>query len=348
MGLQCSFKIHDSCEEDPSRRKATIYTNQSCCKSIKNHNHNPTFNGSKVYYYYFLLLLFSTVQEDGSFHNRHCCTEMRCLATLLLLQCIRIPGSHGVKPASDFIQSDALDQGILDWIDSLPNGFFNEKQEFRKVSNEPNSVSGVMAKERIEQGEVLLRVPWSAMITSEDPTESGQLCCGTVASLARELKLGSQSNYAPWISYLQTQSYKQLPSAWSEQGKNILRHIVGGMDVFHPELPPEEPVEWLDNDFQECVGQFGIRDNERFRRAALLTIQRSDDAIIIPGYDLYNHRNGAYLNTETTTYENEYVEVKASRLIEPGEQIHNTYNMCKECRGRWMNYGTPGKYLLRG
>ena len=34
-------------------------------------------------------------------------------------------------------------------------------------------------------------------------------------------------------------------------------------------------------------------------------------------------------------------EVRASRTIEAGEQLYNSYNLCPECQGRYIGYDTP-------
>ena len=57
-------------------------------------------------------------------------------------------------------------------------------------------------------------------------------------------------------------------------------------------------------------------------------------------YDLYNHRNGKYCNTKVRNKEFRTHELWASRTIEAGEQIHNSYNLCAECLGRYVGYGT--------
>lgn len=58
-------------------------------------------------------------------------------------------------------------------------------------------------------------------------------------------------------------------------------------------------------------------------------------------YDMYNHRNGEYLNTALTIYRDESHELRAAKNIKAGDQIHNSYNMCDECEGRAEGYGTP-------
>jgi hypothetical protein len=74
-----------------------------------------------------------------------------------------------------------------------------------------------------------------------------------------------------------------------------------------------------------------------------MIIQRSDDAIMIPAYDAYNHRNGKWQNTKTKIVHGEFHETRASKTIEPGEQILLSYNFCDECDGRAHRYGTAGE-----
>jgi len=57
---------------------------------------------------------------------------------------------------------------------------------------------------------------------------------------------------------------------------------------------------------------------------------------------MYNHRNGKYLNTVYSTSVDKNHVTRASRDIAAGEQIHNSYNQCKECHGRRTGYGTAG------
>ena len=55
-----------------------------------------------------------------------------------------------------------------------------------------------------------------------------------------------------------------------------------------------------------------------------------------------SHRNGWYLNSESNNvHEGEDIEVTAKRYIYAGEQIYTSYNMCEDCGGRALTYGTP-------
>lgn len=98
----------------------------------------------------------------------------------------------------------------------------------------------------------------------------------------------------------------------------------------------------LEYDFHNRCG--GSRRDQLANHAALLVIQRSDDYIMVPGYDLYNHRNGRHHNTEIR-WEHEQPHVtKASRKIKKGEEIFNSYNFCAECEGRVAHYGAAGMH----
>ena len=248
----------------------------------------------------------------------------------------------GVSSASEQPLAKPDDFGILEWIHNSEGGHYNPKQDFRyEIPGDPNSVAGIFANQRINEGEVLCEVPWDKLLKGDDPEEEGQLCCGTGTAAAREMRKGEKSeNYAPYAMYLNAQDYHQLPSAWSDQGKKLLQQIVGG-SVKETIIPPDEPTEWLDFDwYNRCQGD---RNDTLSSKAALLVVQRSDDYYMIPAYDFYNHRNGKWTNTETRTIENKHHITTATRTIEEGEQIYISYNMCKECSGRTSGYGTAGK-----
>ena len=176
------------------------------------------------------------------------------------------------------------------------------------------------------------------------------MCCGLVEAVAREMKLGTASTFAPHANYLNMQKHGLLPSDWSEGGKRLLYDVVGNQDGPDPRtagfngVPPDEPIEWLDNDWWNiCEGD---KDDHIANQAALLVVQRSDDYIMVPGYDMYNHRNGQYHNTEISWSRGNPHITRASRKIKKGEQIYNSYNFCAECEGRSEGYGTAGKCLF--
>jgi hypothetical protein len=182
-----------------------------------------------------------------------------------------------------------IDFGVSGWVDSMEGGHYNPKQEIRHEDPEdPKSIVGVFAHERIEQGELLTRVPWEAIIMPEEDYEPfdkeaeelSSLECATARKLAKEMKLGKDSWYAPYVLYLLNQAPDQLPSAWSVQGKNLLRYVLGGTSR-RPLIPPAYAMTWLEEDwFQTCGGD---NDDALGAHAAMLVIQRADDELMVPG-----------------------------------------------------------------
>jgi hypothetical protein len=258
---------------------------------------------------------------------------MKCLLLISFLAQVCISSASEAKP-DDF--------GVLEWVHNAEGGFYNPKQDFRyETPGDPTSVAGIFANERIEKGETLCKVPWQRLLKSEDDSteyEYGQSRCGS--AVAREMRKAENSEYAPYATYLNAQSEGQLPSAWSEKGKALLQEILGGTPL-EPILPPDDATEWLDTDwYTRCSGD---PSNKLATKAALLVIQRSDDGLMIPAYDFYNHRNGKWLNIETEIVEGTHHISKALKTIEKGEQLYISYNMCKECTGRSFGYGTAGK-----
>lgn len=69
-------------------------------------------------------------------------------------------------------------------------------------------------------------------------------------------------------------------------------------------------------------------------QAALLVIQNFVNIMM--------HRNGRWLNTHTSfAHEGIEVNVRASRIIEAGEELYTSQNLCDDCEGKNEgNYGT--------
>jgi hypothetical protein len=254
---------------------------------------------------------------------------------------------HLASAASN--SNKSIDHGIVEWLNSREGGYYNPKQEIRhEIPNDPTSMVGVFASERIEEGELLCQVPWDSLITSKEESDGEEWDekervlrsqCGTIRNLVREMRLGVEtSKFGPFVSYLLDQPNGQLPSTWSEAGKELLVEILGGPDQ---KIPPEDATTHLENNwFEECGGS---RTDAFSYKAAMLVLQRADDDLVVPAYDMYNHRNGRWDNARVQSHHGVNHVVKAGRTIEKGEQIYSSYNLCEECEGRYDKYGTPGK-----
>jgi spermidine synthase/S-adenosylmethionine/arginine decarboxylase-like enzyme len=238
---------------------------------------------------------------------------------------------------------------LTDWLNSLPGGYFNPKQEIRpvdtSVDGDDNEIFyGVYAKEFIAEGELLNQVPWEYIINKveEDRTlaevddENTSIKCGTVRNLVKEMRNIEHSKFQPYIRYLMDQPRGVLPSAWTKKGMAIFEEVLGAPNQ---KIPPLEATTWLEEDWFD--GCRAARSDELGAHAAMQVVSRSDDDLLIPVYDMYNHRNGKWYNTHMKLNRGVNHQVTARRDIQPGEQIHNSYNMCDECGGRKDSYGTP-------
>jgi hypothetical protein len=255
---------------------------------------------------------------------------------LLLLSTLVTLSSSKSPPEVD--EQVLLATQIVDWLQARDGGLFNSKQEIRTVG----PMMGIFAKERIEKGELLCQVPWDSLIHSKRPgsTEewSGQtyLSCGTVQNLVDEWNKGDDSELAPYIRYLKSQRTGQIPSAWSNAGRALLSDILGRRKDETQRLAPFGVFWGSEVWYDQCSGSL-----EHFHQA-MLVMQRADEDVMIPVYDLYNHDNEE-LNTKCERTHGEYHQTWADETIEAGEQIFNSYNLCYQCGSRHDNFGTPGK-----
>ena len=258
-----------------------------------------------------------------------------------------------ISPALSTAEADAAQQlrqhapevrALMEWFEQQANSFNRKQHVRREFPDDPTSAIGVFAAEDISEGEILFSLPWNAMINDQrtagakgaDAPDEGAIECNTVRNLIDEMKLGDESKYAPYVKYLMNQRAGQLPSAWSKEGKALLFEVLGGVNT----LPPKHPYHWISDDWhQGCKGGSDPLEEN----AAMLVVQRAEDDLMIPLYDMYNHRNGHYHNTINHRVDGKEFYMTASRDIVKGEQIYNSYNLCSGCAGRKGAYGTAGE-----
>ncbi|KAL7523821.1 hypothetical protein ACHAWF_000681, partial [Thalassiosira exigua] len=126
-----------------------------------------------------------------------------------------------------------------------------------------------------------------------------------------------------------------LPNWWSDEGKALLSEMIG------PKLPPQEAKNnvFFDERYDNC----GFPKVDDLLSHALVSVTAcADDEFLVPFYDMINHRNGArYYNTRHRVKYDDTYELIASRKIDAGEQLHNSYNRCEVCGARKYYFGTP-------
>jgi len=247
---------------------------------------------------------------------------------------------------------------LISWLHSFPSGYISPKVEFRHLDeNDPTSFFGAFATDNMDINELILRVPHKMLIDSREENPAlTPMSCGLVRNLIEQFELGEESKYSTYTRYLEeTQPPGMLPSAWSDEGKNLLLKMLGDhkfefdewieryhnenvVDTDH-EFPPSFVIDWIVEDwYEDCDGEEGPLSEY----AALLIVQRAWDDVLIPIFDMFSHRNGYWLNTKSNSANTgSDIVVRAKREIKVGEQLYTSYNMCEDCGGRLTSYGTP-------
>lgn len=218
------------------------------------------------------------------------------------------------------------------------DGRLNRKIDIRRTdATDPESPFGLFAMGEILGKELIMSIPRNKFIVPDKKPEDlikSALPCETAFKLIEEIEKGNSSEFSGYMSFLKNQVSNELPSSWSPAGKELLNTIL-------EELPPDDATTWIEQEWhKECEG---IEDPEK-ENLALMLISRGWDYIMVPMYDLMNHRNGNYFNTKSGSVFNnstEVLQVRSTRRIKAGEQIYTSYNLCHECDARKDNYGTP-------
>jgi len=215
----------------------------------------------------------------------------------------------------------------IEWI-RKNGGFFSPKVEFQLLDkNDEDSPYGIFALQDIEKNETLMVIPQACLVTSGGSLKT----CDTTRNLVEQRKLGEASKYAPYVNYVFDPKHRnQLPASWSDKGKHLIETIVG------LEMPP-----WYVTDVSfedECGGSGDPLEEE----AHLIVLRRSWDDILVPVYDMINHRNGKWYNVDSNSaHDGKDITVFASRDVKAGEQLYLSYNECADCIGYAWTYVLP-------
>lgn len=235
-----------------------------------------------------------------------------------------------VTAVADSNDSTNIDhaQSQVDWV-KANGGYFNPKIEFHHLNpDDPtSSPSGLFVKDDVAKGEVLMIIPQKCLLRSSEDDATLESTCDTVRNLVAQYKLGDKSEYWPYVRYIMDDRHRgDLPSEWSEEGKELLESIIPA------ELLPEFNA--TDVSFvTDCAvdpSEEEVGPLQEFAHLAVL--RRSWDDIMVPLFDMVNHRNGHWTNVESNSaHEGKDIRVFATRDIDAGEQLHNSYNECTDC-----------------
>jgi len=228
---------------------------------------------------------------------------------------------------------------MVDWLRA--NGaFINPKAEVRRaIAGDPASPLGVFATETLQEGELVCSIPWEVILKPRDPKHD-EWDCGTVEATFDAM---NSSNPSPYGKYLLSQPRGYLPAFWSQQGQELFSELLGS----DAQLPPYRIQDALKVDWADyCEGGADKLKDPMQLHARMLVLARADYQYMIPWYDLFNHDNAKYnlahkFSYEQLAEEQKGVEIVTTKVIQPGEQLYNSYNRCTICWDRKDWFGTP-------
>eukprot|EP00977_Amphora_coffeiformis_P020896 scaffold8605_cov178-Amphora_coffeaeformis.AAC.15 len=267
---------------------------------------------------------------------------------------------HQHDQHDDHDHSDVV-EGMISWVRSH-GGFFSEKLEMRRYDpNNAQSPYGMFATQDIASKETLFKLPHECIMFAqgladedqhdhdeadedEEEREEEETYCGydeehfedmcpLAKTLIQEMRLGDKSKYAPYVNYLLTQKYGQIPATYSEPGKMLIQKILGKV------LPPKFATNSIKTMFHKsgCISP----DDPLEEQAVALMMQRGYDVLLIPIFDMLNHHNGKFNTESNSAGKDGYHNVRASKPIRAGEEVYNSYDQCADCGPTVKFWGTP-------
>jgi hypothetical protein len=223
-------------------------------------------------------------------------------------------------------QPESWQNDLVNWLISKPNGYFSDQILWIKTEMGFN----MHAANNIPKGTTLMIIPQAALITSDGTDEE----CITIVKMMREYEKGESSDYYPYIRYLfgghdGGTSTGLLPTTWSDPAKTLLRTMLG------TELYPQKFDKGQRRVLKDCKDFLDRKDDvehmdqttaQRWQDAYIFWLSRSWSDKMVPILDMINHRNGKWLNVESTTaHAGRDIRVYALRDIEKGEQLWSKY-----------------------
>merc|ERR1719491_2344458 len=269
-------------------------------------------------------------------------------------------------------QPEDYQQRLVDWIRAGPNGYFHPSVVWQRLGPEGSKGTGPYAMHTlvdVKKGTPLLVVPRGYVL---DSFQTYDTCTTVARMLEEYEQKQEDSLFAPYLSYLFEKkeggtSNGLLPTSWTTTGKHILDQILDienntddeeedededrdsnhnrDRDRYGRGLEPryyEQP-----NVFEQCGPYFrgplpnealAVHDDtndskrQRVQDAFLFHVSRSWTDKMVPILDMYNHRNGRWLNVESTTAHDlsQDITAFAARDIQAGEQLQNSYSECMD------------------
>eukprot|EP00978_Attheya_sp_CCMP212_P004865 scaffold10680_cov64-Attheya_sp.AAC.9 len=217
---------------------------------------------------------------------------------------------------------------LIEWIQSQSGAFFNNKQEICiQDPLDPTYGTGIFASELIEKGEILCKIPENHMIQPDndyDHNDSNVPNCSTVWALIHEMELG-----------LVVRSWK--PGQMQDFAL-FVKYIVGKILMTGSRLTLCKHIH------EECK-EGGSKDNPLYNHMVMKVVQQSEDELMIPFYDMYNHRNGHWLTMRQTFHDDDSLEISARHTVQAADILTN-YGFVEQMPQYWNFLGETAVFDL--
>jgi len=190
---------------------------------------------------------------------------------------------------------------------------------------EKDGIRGIQAFADIEEGSELLFCPWRLVIGSsslQDQMQSGDGMCSVVDEMAKEIRLGANSLWYPYLDHIGGQ---RLPADFvSEVLLELeLQGLLTSQDA-------TRHIRWFD---QRCDGDLDVST----KQSLVAFISRASEVGMIPIYDLFNHHNGKR-NAKLTLTEEGVQLLVVGEGISSGDEIYLSYGL-KTASTMYRDYG---------
>ncbi len=188
---------------------------------------------------------------------------------------------------------------------------------------EKDGIRGIQAISNIEEGSELLFCPWHLVIGSsslQDQMKSGDGMCSVVDEMAKEMRLGADSLWYPYLDHIGGQ---RLPADFNSEALLELQGLLTSQDA-------TRHLRWFD---QRCDGELDVTA----KQSLVAFISRASEVGMIPIYDLFNHHNGKR-NAKLTLTEDGVQLLVVGDGISSGDEIYLSYGL-KTASTMYRDYG---------
>ncbi|CAJ1948591.1 unnamed protein product [Cylindrotheca closterium] len=296
------------------------------------------------------------------------------LACITFVPCILL--SLSSEDGGNGVDDEILQQinVMMEWLID-EDGSMDPRIEIRRSnSKDPNSRIGIFVKEAIQTDELLIEIPGEIKIqlddiipkkesdddgSNDDDSSSDEdkekaskdyqdHICKLAWALRDEYDDEEDSEFYPYITYLQLQPFPRVPAMFSTAAQHLLlqtqREIaVRTLDGFEES---NDIVMWPWRLYEEdCIQDDDDEGNSLNPYFITMAVQMGLEHAFVPFYDLVaHHSDNAKINifTKPSIFSDEDFGIYASRDLEPGEELFRSYRECHDCpTGRADYLGTP-------